>query len=257
MTIRKRIEEAIDLGRAKGFEEASIILSLVAVAGASRKLFPKSTGKNDSSAFKEYLIERGATQTANYNGKTHNISDVLYHQYRCSFIHEAELPDSLRFNRIPGDMQFTIDADGTTLGLGWAGWLITAVREDPQLRGDFNTLFDSYHGQLTFKNDLEPWKIQIAAKYPVTPGRVDLLLNAYANIGIFRLKDLSDEEMIEFGNAIKKSPKSFGLNGGAITGMTSNGAPLEFPPQEEIFDRNGITETGVAFLKELLDGIQD
>ena len=117
MGIRDRIEAAKVLVLNNMHNDA-LILILIAIAASSRKQFSKDVIKNDADAFKaflklslvnvlhrgsgggDYLEERTLEFTpigTGHKTENYNTYEVIYKQYRCSFVHEGELPENVIF----------------------------------------------------------------------------------------------------------------------------------------------------------------
>jgi len=99
---------------ADGFLNDALILLLIAVAASSRKMYSKAAIKSDGEAFKTFLnagiknvlcgefehdisyrggIKLTFTPSAiNVKRDEHTIEELIYEQYRCTFMHEGELP---------------------------------------------------------------------------------------------------------------------------------------------------------------------
>jgi hypothetical protein len=255
MTIRKRIDEAIAL-EAK-FPEASLILSLVAVAAAARKKYPRPT-HYDSTAFTTYLNERGGDFLKfTYKGKQKSVADVLYEEYRCNLIHEAELPIHVKINDKNDDMSIGLNGDEITLGRGWCGWLISAVVHDDNLSEDFNDIKESRIDDVRFTvEDREKWLNDLEDKYKISLGRLYLVIWTMKTAGISKLKAMSDDQIRDWGKKIKANPDIVGLNQGAIVGLSRFTSPFpDFERPDSFFDKTGISGLGLKLLRELLAGL--
>lgn len=118
MGIKDRINTAKFL-IVNGHLNDALILILVAVAASSRKKFSRTDITTDGEAFKTFLkagikniLYPGKDGDVNYrdgikltfspenkkNWRTeHSIEDIIYEQYRCTFMHEGELPPEVMF----------------------------------------------------------------------------------------------------------------------------------------------------------------
>lgn len=93
------------------------MLVLLAISASSRKEFSKAQIPLDNMAFKKFLLINlnqminndgiireepiyGLTYTSpgkNSSRTTHSLEEIIYEQYRCSLVHEGELPNDVFF----------------------------------------------------------------------------------------------------------------------------------------------------------------
>jgi hypothetical protein len=105
MSIKERIKDAdilFNLGR----KEGALVLILAAVAGTSRKRYPKDKFKDDD-AFKKFVSEEMSKYAPGWKKDTNVKIKIqgrklwmpheLYKFVRCELFHEAELPDFISF----------------------------------------------------------------------------------------------------------------------------------------------------------------
>jgi len=107
MSVKDRLEDA-RLLYAHGRQEGALLSVLVAVAGTSRKRYPKETIGGDREAFTKFVGEEMKTITGGvknfhiqFRGDLILLQDLLYRFVRCKLAHEAELPEDIIFE--PGD----------------------------------------------------------------------------------------------------------------------------------------------------------
>jgi hypothetical protein len=123
MGIETRIETSKFLMQ-HGKNADALILTLIAVASSARKQYPTD---NDNQSFKKFLARRlneiisnGHDSRESFGGEIefdsthvpgksrliHSVEELIYEQYRCNFIHEAELPKEVQFTDTPPTSNF-------------------------------------------------------------------------------------------------------------------------------------------------------
>lgn len=187
------------------------------------------------------------------------MADVLYEEYRCNLIDEAELPAHPKFDSEPDNLGISLNGDEIVLGSGWRRWLINAVVNDHNLRDDFDDMRNFTLGDLKFTvEDSQKWFDEIKSKYPISDGRLYLVFKLIHTIGISRLNAMTGEQILALGAEIRKGPAIAGLKGGDIVGLSRFVTPFpNMDRPESFFDENGITSTGLNILCELLAGISE
>jgi hypothetical protein len=279
MSIRKRIDEA-QLLAANGYDEAALIIALVALAGSSRLAYPKSVIKNDGEAFITYLDRRILETLAHgpaaagsvflsvaYKSKDLSIGRILYKQYRCNLMHEAELPADVSLDSSENSLFLTVSDDSLVLGRGWLLLLMDIVINDPALCPAFDDIRRKadhdlvYVGQQT-EGEFEAGFIK---RYKSSPGRFRILKRFLATVGPQRLLEMSDSELRAMWNdEVVSDPDKFGLDRGCLTGLS--GPALQDGPQDGMeivflcLDFGGVgsqtltlTDLGLEMLRVLLD----
>ena len=121
MTITNRLADAKFLYDA-GRHEGALLSVLVAVAGSSRRRFPKGTRslKNpsqdmgDREAFEMFMgeeMKRVGACSVLFDGKCNSAESIFYHWLRCSLAHEAELPNQVVFHTGRSPLEASICRD--------------------------------------------------------------------------------------------------------------------------------------------------
>jgi hypothetical protein len=97
MSIRRRVEDAVELYKLNRFEGA-LLCALVAAAATARKEQPnKNVG--DRECFEEFLA-KGPFQRiggVEFRGKLHTIPHIFYKWLRCELVHEGGVPIDIEF----------------------------------------------------------------------------------------------------------------------------------------------------------------
>ena len=121
MSITNRLVDAkllYDAGR----HEGALLSVLVAVAGSSRRRFPKGTGSRanpstkmgDREAFETFIgeeMKRVGACSVFFDGRCNSAESILYKWLRCSLAHEAELPEQIVFHSGPSSLEASICRD--------------------------------------------------------------------------------------------------------------------------------------------------
>lgn len=225
MTIRKRIDEASAL-MANGFDEAALIITLVAIAAASRKAYPKSIVQFDGVAFQTYLDERLADRRVaiggERQGKIMSISESLYKEFRCNLIHEAELPESVSLGPAAGGLTVSQKEGVLTLSREWLQLLVDVVIHDPNLRPIFDNVRRKGAHDLAYLGD-EPensFKDTFIARFSLSPGRLTILQRFIATVGVEVLGQMNQEAIRAlWDEKVINSPNNFGLSEGCLSGL--------------------------------------
>lgn len=150
MSIRDRVEDAEFLWKSNR-REGAWILAMVATAATARKRYPRPMPDNES--FKTYVhdviltIITGKPQPAQVPAGSVSMTfgdrpfeDVLYHDYRCAWIHEGALTDaSLSDSKIADNYIIETLAIGqnTQIPNNWVLNLLQAIRLSPENDEEF------------------------------------------------------------------------------------------------------------------------
>ncbi|WP_133365146.1 hypothetical protein [Qipengyuania sediminis] len=247
MSIRKRIEEARAL-QAAGYHEAALILASVAVAGASRLTYPRTDIPGDGQAFKTYLDRRilettthgpitpgGAFLVLSYKGKEQSIAAILYHEYRCNLVHEAELPSGVSIGGEDRGLSFTVADDILVLTEGWIRLLIDVVINDPALRDTFDDIRRRHPDDLTYVGGIaeEHYANEFVDEFYSSAGRLSIIKTFVATVGAEGLAQLDDSEIQElWDEEVLKDPGRFGLSESCLTGLSFPGPQVQGPDVE-------------------------
>jgi hypothetical protein len=280
MTIRKRIDEAIALAR-NGFDEAALIIVLVAIAGASRRKYGIGKGK-DRKFFTRYIHERlnkvfegqgGWMSTVisfSFNGKMVNLADVLYDELRCNLIHEAEMPADVKLDSTnPTSSLSIIDGNTVQLGRGWLELLTVAVVHDPDLRPMFEDMTAHLPKDLVYQGDEDEQEFlkQFMDRFYQSEGRLSVIRRFLKLAGVERLNKMSDEQLRAFwDHEIASNPEALGLAGGEMSALSTLRADYYntfIDSGAEAFERSfhsrnregryRITSNGIAMTRALLE----
>lgn len=121
MSITNRLTEAKLLYDA-GHHEGALLSVLVAVAGSSRRRFPRGTKslKNpkkdmgDCEAFETFMgheMKRVGVCSVWFHERCNSAENIFYKWLRCSLAHEAELPEQIIFQPGPSSCEASIKRD--------------------------------------------------------------------------------------------------------------------------------------------------
>ncbi|MGD9496589.1 MAG: hypothetical protein AB7Y46_09815 [Armatimonadota bacterium] len=138
--IAERLEDARIL-YANGQREGALLMVLVAVAGTSRRRFPRHQVCSDGEAFKRFLQDElyKALQPRGVHvpqimvacsAGTMPLEDILYHLVRCRLVHEALLDDDIEFEA-RSDISVT-GGNPMKLTDGWIDVLAQTVLNAPE-----------------------------------------------------------------------------------------------------------------------------
>jgi len=147
MSIKERIKDA-DILFKHGRKEGALLLVLVAVAGTSRKRYPKSKIKHDGEAFRKFVSEEmskyapGWKEDSNvqvkFKGRTLWMSRELYKFIRNNLFHEAELPDFISFKSENGFNVTILNNEKLIIGYEVFHYLRKIVIDAPENADLFN-----------------------------------------------------------------------------------------------------------------------
>lgn len=226
MSIKQHVSDARFLIESGRFLGALTVLT-VAVAGSSRKVFPKGTKSledpkkpmGDGEAFKLFLggrirrIINNVHDNPEYGEsgfsmrwptKTKTIEAILYHHYRCELIHEAKLPQGIGFvKENAGAASFSNNGvsvgisasdNGIVLDYGWLDVLEKAVVEAPCNGEEFGIK----HYKLVANDgvDEDNFAREIISKYNASQGRVDIFKNSVRLLSHKSILNSTDDELI-------------------------------------------------------------
>lgn len=116
MSIKSTIDSA-KLLASNGMHNDALTLVLLAISASSRKEFSKAQIPTDNAAFKKFFLinlnqmahNDGITREEPIHGfeytslgksssrTTHSLEEIIYEQYRCSLVHEGDLPNDVFF----------------------------------------------------------------------------------------------------------------------------------------------------------------
>ena len=146
MSIKERIKDAdilFELGR----KEGALLLILVAVAGTSRKRYPKTKFRDDV-AFKKFVSEEMTKYAPGwkedtkvqiiFRGETLWMPNELYEFVRCNLFHEAELPEFILFKDGEGFNVSVLNNEQLIIGNAIFHYLRKIVIEAPENADLFN-----------------------------------------------------------------------------------------------------------------------
>lgn len=271
MTIRKRIEEAQAL-LVNGYDEASLIIALVAVAAAARRVYPKGQFR-DEIAFTSYLEERilrtithgtpqpnAAFMLFSYKNEQRTISQALYKEFRCNLIHEGELPEGIRLDGDGKGLSISVGDNHLVLGRDWLHLLIDVVINDPSLRPMFDDLRRKAADDLAFKGtgDESDFSEAFINHFSQSEGRLNVIKRFIANVGTKNLRGMDDAQLSDlWGAQVSRNPEAFGLDGSCLTGLSSSrgfdGRENSYLSRAQIGGGLSITAAGVEMTRYLLD----
>lgn len=227
MSIKQHVSDARFLIESGRFLGALTVLT-VAVAGSSRKVFPRGTPSfvnpkekmYDGEAFKLFLggrIRRILNNVhsdpefcesgfvVNWPTKSETIESILYHHYRCELIHEAKLPQGIEFVKESVGAA-SISNNGVSVGLrayengivldyGWLDVLEKAVVEAPCNGEEFGIR----HYKLVANDGVDEANFanEMIAKYNASQGRVDIFKNSVRLLSHDSVLGSTDDELID------------------------------------------------------------
>lgn len=207
MSIKQLVDDAQFLA-ANNRHVGALAALMLAVAGSARKRFPKKQRSlkdpekfmGDAEMFELFLGGRLARLLMNifqpsdigtsgicieFRGRVHQIEHILYKFYRCQLVHEAELPNDVRFlprsqvkrwgiqiGNLGSEVTVTIDADGIVLDTGWIGVLVEAVTTALVNAAEFGL----EHFDLRPKDGTEAKVLsEISDRFVLSEGRMQIL----------------------------------------------------------------------------------
>lgn len=148
MSVKERVKDAdvlFNLGR----KEGALLLVLVAVAGTSRKRYPKSKIKYDGEAFRMFVSEEmckyapGWKEDTNVQVKFKDrplwMPRELYEFVRNYLFHEAELPDYISFKSKNGFNVTVLNNEKLIIGDDIFHYLRKIVIDAPENANLFNS----------------------------------------------------------------------------------------------------------------------
>lgn len=142
MSIRRRVEDAIELYKLNRFEGA-LLCALVAAAATARKEEPnKNVG--DRECFEAFLAG-GAFQrigAVEFRGKLHTIPHIFYKWLRCELVHEGGVPMDIEFVGEKSSGMLSLRAGGAPsyvlqLGHGWLFEILHLVKTSKANEDEF------------------------------------------------------------------------------------------------------------------------
>jgi hypothetical protein len=97
LSIGERVADARLLWE-HGRREGAFLNALVAVAAASRVKYPRSTEPNDRQAFVQFLTGALPVRlSVEFRGSLVPVEDLFYERFRCTLVHEGQLPADIEF----------------------------------------------------------------------------------------------------------------------------------------------------------------
>ncbi|BCB26511.1 hypothetical protein SKTS_13970 [Sulfurimicrobium lacus] len=151
MGIRQRVLDAELLWNSNQ-REGAWIQAMIATAASARKRYPKPI--SDSESFKRYIRDIGWTiftgnpkppnlQTGHVLFKfgERSFEDILYKDYRCSWIHEAALDNAgLSESKVKGNaiIETLVVGANTQLPDHWVLNILNAIRWSPENANEFD-----------------------------------------------------------------------------------------------------------------------
>ncbi|WP_223533461.1 hypothetical protein [Pseudomonas sp. GL-RE-20] len=226
MNIKQHVSDARFLIESGRFLGALTVLT-VAVAGSSKKVFPRGTKSrenpqkimSDGEAFKLFLGARIRRILNNVHKdpefgesgfsvvwptETKTIESILYHHYRCELVHEAKLPQGIEFVKERADAS-SFSNNGVSVGLrafekgivldyGWLDVLEKAVVEAPCNGEEFGIK----HYKLVANVGVDEVKFvsEIIAKYNASQARVNTFKNSVRLLSHDSILSSNDNELI-------------------------------------------------------------
>jgi hypothetical protein len=152
MSVHQRVLDAEFLWNSN-HREGAWILAMIATAATARKRYPRPTP--DNQAFKQYVQDISYTIVSG-KPKPPNLQkgqllvkfgerpfeDVLYKDYRCSWVHEAGLDNAgLSESKIEGDniiIETLVVGEHPQIPENWLLNLLNAIRWSPENAGEFD-----------------------------------------------------------------------------------------------------------------------
>ena len=280
MSIRDRIGEAKTLA-ALGHYEAALILTLVAVAGASRLKYPEPI--RDSVAFVDYVDARLGEELSHrpadletiaieleFNGQQITIGRALYKEFRCGLLHEAALPSLVKFDKNDTSLSTSLAGGNLTLGRGWLFLLYNVVINDPNLVPLFDDVRRFNFNDLIFVGgpDVDRFEKMLFDRFSFSRGRLNIIMDFVAAVGLNKLRSMSDDQMRGFWrDEVTVDPKKYNMinvAGLCTTFYAPPGPPPDWDPNKDrqraflIHDfgypeRYEITDAGLEILRLVLD----
>jgi hypothetical protein len=237
MGIREQVADAkflADNNRHLG----ALTMILVAIGASSRRLYPfKKTQSirnpqkimGDEEAFTLFLGERlnsliggfGEYKPGNqgylleYQGNMESLEYILYKFYRCDLVHQGILRPDIGFS--PSTIKGVSMATGDVLmlGGGWIDLLIQAVVDAPCNGKEFGIKHLVAKPSIVEKS----FKNEVAAQHATSIAKINVLLRAVRFITPETINLCKDDELGRlFGELVQDNR----INGGAITGLSSN-----------------------------------
>lgn len=254
-----------------GRHTSALTLMLTAVAASAVRAFPSA--KTDGEKFKGFIggrLRRLLTggfedsigtsgvvvHTTDHKGveRPMDMSEVLYHLYRCPLVHESELPANAEF--VPGTseeaLELSVERDRIRVAHGIIPLLARVVRE-----ADCNA--DLYGRKLVTLRPRQPFdeaafradlldvlkaKRNASAVSVVTPGRYEIMRSALRLLWPTTVDSLDDNQLKD---AFRALCSTGALNGGEITGLESAG----------LCDRGGTPSAlGIEMLRALAEKLE-
>lgn len=144
MSIRSRVEDAILLYSA-GRDDGALLSLMVAVGATSRRRRPDRKKVTDREAFEAFLGEEMVNMFKAQNcnvrirGNLVPLQEVLYKWVRCQLVHEAAVPEAVRFIRSGPTTSriLKVGPTGIELSHGWLQAFIDVVAAAPQNKDEF------------------------------------------------------------------------------------------------------------------------
>lgn len=237
MTIRERFDDAVNLYHS-GRYEGSLISTLIAIAGAARRHFPRPI--QDNKAFADYIEEQTGhiLECIVTDQKSLTVGEVFYKFYRCNLIHEAELPANIILDVNDPGCTIRPALPGWSFSLGWLFKLWEILIQDRVLRPQFDDLRDTTPLDLIYTgSNICDFIRGIERELCVSPGRQTLIMNAMFAAGWRRLQCVSEGDLqLVWNNEILKSPERYNLE--ALKVLTTCGPCADSKILEKIQQQN-------------------
>lgn len=270
MSIRELVQDALFLAE-NGRHLGALTVLMAAVAGSSKKTFPKGTKSrekpekemSDRETFTLFLGGRihklllgGISMhevgksgiNVEFEGKSHDIADILYKYYRCELIHDGSLPENVEFASanqlgentagLENRLMLTIST-GNKLSISHSliSLLVRAVTHARCNGREFG--IEHFDLKLRQNIDEETFLASLIAKYETTEGRVSILKFAAFHLSPCLIANTSDDEIIK---KFQKLVKEGVVNMGAISGLSRH---------RFTNDKGRLEERGINLLRDL------
>jgi hypothetical protein len=252
---------------------SALSLLLLAVAGASKRAYPSAP--NDRTRFTAFIggrlrrilfgasLERDELNPSSgieVTVKNHrnfqdnmDVSEILYHLFRCPLVHESELPEHVEFlEEPPGKAGVSIRTGNRfCLGSGILPLLIDAVRGADCTADIYGRKL--YGLRILGATDEDEYSKNICAEMTakqsswamaVSPGRYVIMKKALIAIEPRRADALSNEELVD---EFRRVLQAGALHSGAQSGLAT----------AELVDRGGtLTALGLEMLRRMATGYE-
>jgi hypothetical protein len=269
MSIKVLVGDAEYLATA-GRKLGALSVLLIAVAGSSRKVFPRKTAQSvtkpgekmgDGEAFKLFLggrlrkclftqqygpdIPGASGLVLGYKGNNHSIEFLIYKHYRNGLIHEAELPQGIEFDDSPYDptqplhthVQFECHDNRLRLASGWIRLLIKVVSHARCNAKEFG--FRYFDLAPRGRVDEAALRAACVAETGVSAGRFDAIRGVFHVPENLAAVSGSDDEVRTW---FKSLYESNGIHGGVVRGLA----------RANLSDGSGTLNTaGIAFVRRI------